>query len=34
MTAALELSKNALRRHLALEVLDGSFDALIADGDL
>jgi len=30
----LELPQDAFGRHLALEVLDGSLDAFVADGDL
>jgi len=33
VTAALELAKDALTRHLALEMLDGSLDALVSDLD-
>ncbi len=34
MAPALELSQNALARHLALEVLDGALDAFVTDGNL
>ncbi len=34
MTASLELAKDAFAGHFALEVLDRTLDALVADGDL
>ena len=34
MSAALELAENTLRRHLALEVLDRTLNAFVADLDL
>lgn|GEM_PF-197574 len=33
MPAALQLAQNALSRHATLKVLDGTFDALVANGD-
>src|SRR5689334_7512233 len=33
MTAPLQLAKDAFGSHLPLEVLDGAFDALVADDD-
>jgi hypothetical protein len=33
MPTALELAQDPFRSHLALEVLDGAFDPLLADGD-
>ena len=34
MTAPLELTKDPLGSHLALEVLDSALDPLLTDGDL
>ncbi len=34
MTTTLELAKDTLRSHLALEVFDGALDALVANLDL
>ena len=34
MAPSLEFTENTLCRHLALEVLDGPLDPLLADGDL
>ena len=33
VTAALQLAEDAFTRHLALEMLDGSLDALVSDLD-
>ncbi len=33
MPAALELAEDPFRSHLALEVLDGALDPLLANGD-